>query len=67
MKLHAWWLLGLLVMASCGLAPSTSSVSTTSSSTDSAANGLLNTQGANPRALGDPNAPVKMYEFSDYQ
>ncbi|MEY3990063.1 MAG: hypothetical protein RI985_1144 [Chloroflexota bacterium] len=28
---------------------------------------LLSNQTPNPRGLGDPNAPVKMSEYTDYQ
>lgn len=28
---------------------------------------LLSTQSPNPRGLGDPNAPVKISEYTDYQ
>ncbi len=67
MKLHAWWLLGMLVVAGCSLAPTTSSAPTVADATDASAAGMLDQSGTNPRALGDPNAPIKMYEFSDYQ
>lgn len=51
-----------LVAASCGLAPATAEpVSQTGPVT------LLSERSPNPRAFGDPKAPIVMREFSDYQ
>ena len=50
----------LLLSSACGLAPNaTAPLSDTVT--------LLSEQVPNPRAFGDPNAPVKITEFSDFQ
>lgn len=62
MLARLWWLCALIVLASCGLAPADTTTTAPRSTT-----GLLAQTNGNPRALGDPSAPIKMYEFSDYQ
>jgi hypothetical protein len=52
----------LLTLTACGLAPSTP-VTTAPSDPGT----LLSERVPNPRAFGDPNAPIVMREFSDYQ
>jgi|GEM_PF-2179634 len=51
-----WLLVALWLLAACGLTPSA-----TQTSTSAPATGLIK------RSMGDPNAPIKMQEFSDYQ
>jgi protein-disulfide isomerase len=43
----------------CSLTPQANMVSTDAQ--------LLSNQTPNPRGLGDPNAPVKISEYTDYQ
>ncbi len=49
----------LFGLASCGLSPQASTISSDAV--------LLSNQTPNPRGMGDPNAPVKMSEYTDYQ
>lgn len=58
------WICAVLMLFgwlnACGLAPgATAPVGD--------ADVLLSTRVPNPRAFGDPNAPVKISEFSDFQ
>ncbi len=51
-----------IALAGCGVAPATGQpVDTTGPVT------LLSERTPNPRAFGDPKAPIVMREFSDYQ
>ena len=50
----------LLLSSACGLAPNASAPLSDTVT-------LLSDQVPNPRAFGDPNAPVKITEFSDFQ
>jgi protein-disulfide isomerase len=43
----------------CSMTPASQAVSTDAV--------LLSNQTPNPRGLGDPNAPVKISEYTDYQ
>jgi hypothetical protein len=49
----------LVSLTACTLVPSTNSVPADTT--------LLTNQTPNPRGLGDPNAPVKIQEYTDYQ
>lgn len=49
----------LIGLTACTLVPSTDSAP--------ADTALLTNQTPNPRGLGDPNAPVKISEYTDYQ
>lgn len=49
----------LFSIVGCALAPNAAAVP------DDAM--LLSNQTPNPRGMGDPNAPVKMHEYTDYQ
>ncbi|MFM2033012.1 MAG: hypothetical protein RLZZ297_1777 [Chloroflexota bacterium] len=51
-----------MVLAACGVAPTAAPVA---SDTEPAT--LLSERVPNPRAFGDPKAPIVMREFSDYQ
>lgn len=56
-----WALLIILMgISACGLAPN--ATVPLGESVD-----LLSAQVPNPRAFGDPNAPVKISEFTDFQ
>ncbi len=51
-----WLLAALWLLADCSLTPNA-----TQTSTNAPTAGLIK------RSMGDPNAPIKMQEFSDYQ
>ena len=57
---HMWALLIMLMgISACGLAPN--------ATIPLGEPALLTEQIPNPRAFGDPNAPVKISEFTDFQ
>lgn len=49
----------VFTMASCTISPQNNAVSSDAP--------LLSDQTPNPRGIGDPNAPVKISEYTDYQ
>jgi protein-disulfide isomerase len=49
----------LVSITGCSITPQSSSVTTDAQ--------LLSDQTPNPRGIGDPNAPVKISEYTDYQ
>ncbi|RLT30187.1 MAG: hypothetical protein DWI54_06795 [Chloroflexi bacterium] len=51
-----------IALAGCGLAPAAAPAVDPASPA-----GLLSERSPNPRAFGDPKAPIVMREFSDYQ
>lgn len=51
-----------IVVAGCGLSPVAAPVVDPASPVT-----LLSERSPNPRAFGDPKAPIVMREFSDYQ
>lgn len=52
----------LLALSSCGLSPAATQPVDPSGPVT-----LLSERSPNPRAFGDPKAPIVMREFSDYQ
>jgi hypothetical protein len=52
----------LLALSSCGLSPAAAPPADATGPVT-----LLSERSPNPRAFGDPKAPIVMREFSDYQ
>ncbi len=52
----------VIALVGCGLSPATVPAGDTSGPVT-----LLSERSPNPRAFGDPKAPIVMREFSDYQ
>lgn len=59
----ALWCIGIsFVTASCGLTPTATQPVDLNGTVS-----LLSERSPNPRAFGDPKAPIVMREFSDFQ